>query len=65
MQSSYQKIQIVSSLQTLNQLQTEKVMEYINRLADNSNGSMHKITKSEAMRQINQALNQNHQRFGF
>jgi hypothetical protein len=65
MQSSYQKVQIVSSLQTLNHVQTQKVMEYINRLTDNSHRSMDKISKGEAMRQINQALNQNHPRFTF
>ncbi len=56
MQLSNQKLEIVTSLKNLNDSQTRKVLSYIRSLSA-ARSETKEISKTEAMRQISQALN--------
>lgn len=58
MKSVTEKLQILESLNALDQTQTEKVLAYIKgMLAPNKEEREYKRTKREAMKEIRQALN--------
>jgi len=53
------KHEILKSLDSLDQVQTEKVMEYIKGLVGSTrNETYYRLFKREAMKEIRQALNQ-------
>jgi tellurite resistance protein len=56
MNSVTKKLQILESLSTLDQTQTEKVLAYIKDMLAPSSEAEHKRNKREAMREIRKAL---------
>ena len=50
------KHQIMESLDSLDQVQADKVLDYIKSLLFNSNEEAHKNLKREALKEIRQAL---------
>ena len=59
MTTTNQKQEILRSLQNLDAVQSEKVLEYIRELLKNDSGSAyHHYIKRKAMREIGQALRQ-------
>lgn len=56
MNSVTKKLQILESLNALDQTQTEKVLAYIKDMLTPSDESQHKRNKREAMKEIRQAL---------
>jgi tellurite resistance protein len=56
MNSVTRKLQILESLNALDQTQTEKVLAYIKDMLTPSDESQYKRNKREAMKEIRQAL---------
>jgi len=56
MKSFHQKHEILDSLESLDQSQTEKVLEYIRSLLYTQDEVSHQRLKREAMKEIRQAL---------
>jgi hypothetical protein len=56
MNSVTKKLQILESLNALDQTQTEKVLAYIKDMLTPSDESQYKRNKREAMKEIRQAL---------
>lgn len=62
MSTVHQKIRIVKSLDSLDQVQTEKVLEYIKELLYTPREEMmHQRFKREAMKEIRKALSSDNQ----
>jgi tellurite resistance protein len=59
MNSVTKKLQILESLNGLDQAQTEKVLAYIKDMLTNTSDAHYKRNKREAMKEIRQALNSN------
>ena len=57
MTSFNKKHQILESLNSLDQVQADKVLEYIKGLLYSSDDEAHKNLKREALKEIRQALN--------
>jgi len=56
MKSFHKKHEILDSLESLDQSQTEKVLEYIKSLLYKNDEASHQRLKREAMKEIRQAL---------
>jgi tellurite resistance protein len=57
MNSVTKKLQILESLNDLDQAQTEKVLAYIKDMLTTTSDARYKRNKREAMKEIRQALN--------
>jgi tellurite resistance protein len=57
MTSATQKLQILESLNALDQYQANQVLAFINGIMNNTEEAQYKRFKREAMREIRQAIN--------